>query len=98
MKKLSFQPTGSNILVKKLEGKKKTESGIILPESSNKDTPYQASVVAVGKGSFNLDGSRRKPDAVVGDTVLVEAFTGTTVILNEEEYALVAETSILGIV
>lgn len=99
MKKLSFQPTGSNILVKKLEGKKKTESGIILPENSNKDVPYQAAVVAVGKGNYNADGSRRKPDAAVGDTVLVEAYTGTVVVLNDgEEYVLVAETSILGIV
>ena len=98
MKKLSFQPTGSNLLVKKLEGKKKTESGIILPENSNKDVPYQASVVAVGKGSYNADGSRRKPDAVVGDTVLIEAFTGTLVVINDEEYALVSESSVLGIV
>jgi chaperonin GroES len=97
MSKITFKPTGINILIKKSTPKGKSKGGIILPEVSGQDTPVQAEVVAVGKGGFNVDGSRRELDVKVGDIVVVEAFTGTKVNIDEQEYLLINENNVLGV-
>lgn len=98
-KKLSLTPLGDRIVVKPAEkdGEKKLASGIIIPETVDKEKPAQGTVVAVGPGKFE-DGKRTPMQVRVGDTVLFSKYGYDEVKIGGEEYYILSEANILGIV
>ena len=95
--KVSIRPLGDKILVKRKEAAGQTASGIYLPESA-KDKPQEAEVLAIGDGKL-LDSGERAPFQVkVGDTVLLSKWGGTEVTIDDEDYLILAEDDVLGIV
>ncbi|MEO5345485.1 MAG: co-chaperone GroES [Magnetococcus sp. YQC-9] len=94
---IPFQPLHDRILVKRVEPLEKTAGGIILPDTA-KEKPLQGEVVAVGKGALRDDGSVRALEVQVGDRVLFGKYGGTDVKLQGEEYLIVREIDIMGII
>lgn len=86
-------------MVVRPEGKeeKKLPSGIIIPESADKEKPMQGEVVAVGPGKYE-DGGHLPMQVKVGDTVLFSKYGYDEVKIDGDEYYLLSESSILGIV
>jgi len=98
-KKLSLTPLGDRIVVKpsEKEGEKKLASGIIIPETVNKEKPAKGTVVAVGLGKYE-DGKRIPLQVKVGDTVLFSSYGYDEVKVEGEEYYILNESNVLGIV
>ena len=98
-KKLSLSPLGDRVVVIPAgkEGEKKLASGIIIPETVDSEKPAQGTVVAVGPGKSE-DGKRVPMQVKVGDTVIFSKYGYDEVKIEGQEYYILAESNILGIV
>ncbi len=89
-----LQPLGDRIVVKAVEQETQTKSGIYIPDSA-KERPQEGSVIAVGPGKVNDDGTRAVMDVVVGDTIIYSKFAGTEFEEDGEEFLVMRETDVL---
>ncbi|MDD2657947.1 MAG: co-chaperone GroES [Candidatus Pacebacteria bacterium] len=96
-KKLSLNSLGDRVVAKPANtgGEKKLASGIIIPETVNKEKLLSGEVVAVGPGKKNDDGKRLPIDVKVGDTVFFKKPWDEPVKVQEEEYYVLAESDII---
>ncbi len=90
----TLQPLGDRIVVKAVEQETQTKSGIYIPDSA-KERPQEGSVIAVGPGRVNDDGTRMTMDVAVGDVVIYSKFAGTEFEEDGEEYLIMKETDVL---
>jgi len=97
-KKLSLKPLGDRIVVKPSEkdGEKKLASGIIIPETVDKEKPMKGEVIAVGAGKYE-DGKRVPMQVKIGDTVLFSKYGYDEVKIDGQEYFILSESSILAV-
>jgi len=91
-----IKPLGDRIVVKRLEAEEKTAGGIVLPEAA-KEKPKQGEVVAVGPGRLNDDGETVALQVKKGDRIVFSSYAGTEVTLGDEEYLIMREEDVLGI-
>jgi len=89
-------PLRDRVLVKRLEEAEQKVGGIIVPDSA-KEKPQQAKVVAVGSGRVLDDGKRVAPSVKAGDKVLIGKWSGTEVKIDGEEYLILKEDEVLGV-
>jgi chaperonin GroES len=95
---MKIRPLGDKIIIKRDEPTSKPESGIYLPESA-KDKPKQGKVVATGNGILNKETGEYLPFSVKkGDSVLFSSYSGTEVKIDGQDYLIMTEEDILGIV
>jgi chaperonin GroES len=95
---MNVRPLGDKILVKRAEAQTKTDSGIYLPESA-KDKPKEGKVIALGQGILNKDTGKYIPFTVKkGDRIIFTSYSGTEVKLDNEEYLIMTEDDILGVI
>lgn len=94
---MKIRPLNDRILVKRLEGEGKTAGGIIIPDSA-KEKPAEGEIVAVGPGKLNDGGDRIAMDVAVGDRVLFSKYGGTEVKLDGEDFLIMREDDILGVI
>ncbi|MEX2672021.1 MAG: co-chaperone GroES [Phycisphaeraceae bacterium] len=95
---MKVKPLGDKILVKRLEAKTKTDSGIFLPDTAA-EKPQQAKVIEVGEGRLNeKTGKRHTPDVKKGDTVLLNKWGGSEIKVDGDDMLIVNEDDILAIV
>ena len=94
MKKI--KPLQDRILVKRLEEKEVKKGGIIIPDTA-KGKPQEGEVVAVGPGKVTDDGKRQPMDVKVGDKILFGKYSGSEVKLGDEEFLIMREEDVLGI-
>jgi chaperonin GroES len=95
--KASIRPLGDRVLVQRLEAEEKTAGGILLPESA-KEKPKEGRVISVGDGKMLDNGNRSTFSVKVGDRVLFSSYAGTEVKVDGQEYLIMREEDILGIV
>lgn len=98
-KKLSLKPLGDRIVVKpsEKEGEKKLASGIIIPETVDKEKPMKGEVIAVGLGKYE-DGKRVPMQLKIGDKVLFSKYGYDEVKIEGQEYYILSESSILAVI
>jgi chaperonin GroES len=94
---MKIRPLNDRILVKRLEQEAKTAGGIIIPDSA-KEKPAEGKVVAVGNGKMNEAGQRVALEVKAGDRVLFSKYGGTDVKIDGEDFLIMREDDILGIV
>ena len=95
---MAIKPLGDRILVKVLDAKEKTESGIYLPDSA-KEKPQEAEIIAVGQGKVLESGKVQAPEVKVKDKVLFGKYSGTAVSTKEGvEYLILREDDILAVI
>jgi len=92
-----IRPLGQNVLLRRLEAEATTKGGIILPDTA-KEKPREGEVLAVGEGALGKDGKRREFSVKSGDRVLFSAYAGTEVKVGGEDYMIIGEDDILGVV
>ena len=95
--KLNIKPLGDRAVVETLEKEDTTPSGLVLPETA-KERPQEGTVLAVGPGRVNDDGSRVAMDVKVGDRVLYVKYAGTEYKVNDKKYLILGEKDILAII
>lgn len=90
-------PLADRVIVKPAQAEEKTKGGIILPDTA-KEKPIEGSIVAVGPGRFSENEGKVIPMTVkVGDKVLYGKYSGTEVAIEGEEYLIMRESDIFGI-
>ena len=92
-----FTPLHDRILVKRTEEGETMRGSIIIPDSA-KEKPQQGEVIAVGKGKSNDKGETFPLDVKAGDTILFGKYSGTEIKLDGDEFLIMREEEVLGIV
>lgn len=90
------RPLRDRVMVRRLEEKEQKVGGIIVPDSA-KEKPQQAEVMAVGSGKVLDDGTKVPLSVKAGDKVLVGKWSGTDVKIDGEDYLILKEDEILGV-
>ncbi len=94
---MKIRPLQDRILVQPIRDKEVRKSGIIIPDSAQ-EKPIEGRVKAVGAGKVGEDGKRVKLDVKVGDKVLYSKYGGTEIKIEGEDFLLMREDDVLGIV
>lgn len=94
---MTFKPLGDRVLVKPVDEETQEIGGIILPDSA-KEKPQHGEVIALGTGAKDEDGNVIDFVVKVGDKVLMPKYGGTPVKLDDEEYQIMRESDILGVI
>jgi len=94
---MNIRPLGDRVVVKPLEAEETTKGGIILPDTA-KEKPQKGKVLSVGSGRILDNGTRVPLDVRDGDIVIYSKYGGTEVKIEGEEYLIVSERDILGVV
>ena len=94
---MKITPLRENVVLRRLDAEEERIGSIIVPDTA-KEKPMTAEVVAVGAGKVLKDGSRQAPEVEVGQQVLIGKYSGSEVKLDGEDYLIVREDEILGIV
>lgn len=100
MSEVTIKPLGDRVVIRPLtdeEAGTTSPSGIIIPDSATKERSDQGIVVAVGAGARNDDGERIPMDVSVGDRVVFKSWS-EKMKLGKEEYWIIAESDILGVI
>lgn len=97
MADFKIQPLGDRVIVKPREAEETTKGGIILPDTA-KEKPIEGNIVAVGPGATTDDGKKVEMNVKVGDVVLYGKYSGTEVTIEGDEYLIMRESDIFGIV
>jgi chaperonin GroES len=93
---MKFKPLKDRVLVKYSEEPEKSSGGLYIPDTA-KEKPQKGEVVAAGPGK--VDNGKTQPMGVkVGDEVLFEKYSGSKINIEEQEYLIIREDDILGIV
>ena len=94
---VSLRPLGDRVVVKALAREAVTKSGIVLPDTA-KEKPQEGQILAVGPGKVLDNGKRTALEVEVGQRVLFAKYAGTEVKIDGEEYLILRESDIMGII
>ena len=94
---MKFKPLHDRVLVKRVESDQKTAGGIIIPDTAQ-EKPMEGEVLEVGSGARDENGKLVPPDVKKGDKILFGKWSGTEVKMNGEEYLIMKESDIMGII
>ena len=94
---MKIRPLSDHILIEPLKQEEKTKSGILLPETAEKERPEQGKVIAVGAGKKTEDGKVIPLDLKEGDVVLFTKYAPNEIKIDEKEYLIAREDDILAV-
>lgn len=94
---VTIRPLYDRVIVKRVAEAEQVRGGIIIPDTA-KEKPQEGEVIAVGSGKLRDDGSRTPLDVKVGDRVLFGKYSGSEVKIDGEEFLIMREDEILGII
>jgi chaperonin GroES len=92
----TFTPLHDRVLLRRVEEGETIRGGIILPDSA-KEKPQEGEVISVGKGKSNDEGKVFPLDVKAGDRVLFGKYAGTEIKIDGEEFLILREEEVLGI-
>ena len=93
---MKIKPLHDNILVERIEREMK-KGGIIIPDTA-KEKPQQGKVIATGDGRRDEKGNRIPLEVKKGDIILFGKYSGNEIKLEENEYLIMREDDVLGII
>ncbi|MYD60299.1 MAG: co-chaperone GroES [Gemmatimonadetes bacterium] len=94
---MNVRPLSDRILVRRVDADEQVKGGIIIPDTA-KETPQEAEVVAVGPGKRNKNGDVIAPAVKSGEKILIGKYAGTEIEVDGDEYVIVNEDDVLGII
>ncbi len=97
MANFRIKPLGDRVIVKPMQAEEVTKGGIILPDTA-KEKPIEGTIVAVGPGKLSEDGKVSSMNVKEGDNVLYGKYSGTEITVDGEEYLIMRESDIFGII
>jgi chaperonin GroES len=93
----NIKPLHDRVIVKRIEEGEQVRGGIIIPDTA-KEKPQEGEVIAVGEGKRKEDGTRIPLDVQAGDRVLFGKYSGSEIKVDGEEYLIMREDDVLGII
>ena len=97
MAKLNIKPLGDKVIVKRVEAEEVTAGGIVLPDSAQ-EKPKRGTVQSVGNGRLLDNGERSVMQVKNNDEVLFTSYAGTEIKIHGDEYLIMDESDILGVI
>ena len=94
---MNIRPLHDRVIVKRVEEEKTSPGGIVITDSAT-EKPIQGEVIAVGKGKLLDSGKLSKLDLKKGDRVLFGKYSGTEVKVGGDEYLVMREDDIMGVI
>jgi chaperonin GroES len=94
---MNIRPLHDRIIIQRLDEGEQKVGGIIIPDTA-KEKPQQGKVIAAGTGKIRDDGTRQTPDVKAGDLILFGKYSGQEIRLDGEDYLIVREDEVLGII
>lgn len=94
---MKFKPLKDRVLVKYSDEPEKSTGGIYIPDTA-KEKPQKGEVIAAGPGKTTDDGKLQKMEVKVGDIVLFDKYSGSKIEIDDQEYLIIREDDILGII
>jgi chaperonin GroES len=94
---MKLRPLQDRILVQRVEEETTTKGGIIIPDTA-KEKPAEGKVIAVGNGKVGEDGKRVALEIKAGDRILFGKYSGTEVKIDGEEFLIMREDDVLGVI
>lgn len=94
---MRIKPLKDNVIIEPQSPEEVTKSGIVIPDTAEKNRPEQGVVVAVGPGKISENGDRIPLEVKKGDTVLFTKYGPNEIEINDKEYLIAKEDDILAI-
>ena len=94
---MEIRPLHDRVIVRRVEEKKTTSSGLIIPDSST-ENPSRGEVVAIGNGKVSAQGDLIPLDVKVGDTVMFGQYSGSEITVGEEKLLVMSEDEIVAVI
>ncbi|AND90422.1 MULTISPECIES: co-chaperone GroES [Bradyrhizobium] len=94
---MHFRPLHDRVLVRRIDAEEKTAGGIIIPDTA-KEKPQEGEIIAAGSGGRNEQGQLIPIDVKPGDRVLFGKWSGTEVKIDGQDYLIMKESDLLGVV
>jgi len=95
---MKIKPLSDHILIEPIKEEEKTKTGILLPETAEKERPEQGKIIAVGPGKKTKDGKFIPLDIKPGQKVLFTKYGPNEIKINDKEYLIAKEEDILAII
>lgn len=95
---MTLRPLNDRVIVKAGSKEEKTASGILLPDTVDKERPEQGKVIAIGPGRRLEDGSLAPLSVKVGDTILFKKYSPDEIKLEGQDYLVLSEGDILAVI
>jgi len=95
---MKLKPLSDRVIIEAMPQEEKTKSGIVLPETADKEKPEQGKVIAIGPGRILSDGKKAPMTVEVGDKVVFKKYGPDEVKIGDKEYLIVSEEDILAII
>jgi len=95
---MNIKPLNGYVVIKPLEAEEVTASGIVIPDTANKEKPQEGEVMAVSDTNISAEGTELPVEIKVGDKVLYGRYSGEDVKVDDVEYKIVEMTSVRAIV
>ena len=93
---MKVRPLHDRLLIRRIEETDSVKGGIIIPDTA-KEKPQEGVVIAVGNGKILDDGTRQNMEVKSGDHILFGKYSGTDIKVEDEEYLILREEEVLGI-
>ena len=97
MSTINLEPLYDKVVIKPAPAETKTKSGIVLPDTAEKEKPQKGEIIAVGRGKY-IDGKLIRPQVKIGDNVLYKKYGPDEINIDGEEYLIGSEEDILAII
>jgi chaperonin GroES len=94
---MHFRPLHDRVLVRRIDAEEKTAGGIIIPDTA-KEKPQEGEIIATGPGGRSEQGQLIPIDVKPGDLVLFGKWSGTKVKIDGQDYLIMKESDLLGVV
>ena len=94
----NIRPLHDRVIIRRIEeSSNQTAGGLFIPDTA-KEKPQEGEVIAAGEGKYKEDGTRQPLDVKAGDRILFGKYSGSEIKLDGEEYLIMREDEILGII
>jgi chaperonin GroES len=94
---MKIKPLNDNVIVKPVTREEVTKSGIVLPDTVDKERPEKGEVVAVGEGKLLDNGQRATMSVKIGDKVMFKKYSPDEIKVDDVEYLVISQNDILAI-
>jgi len=95
---MQLRPIGDHLVVKAVAAEEKSASGIIIPETVDKERPERGEILAVGPGRLLENGTRAVLDLKVGETVIFKKYAPDEVKIDGQEYLIIRQEDVMAVV
>jgi chaperonin GroES len=96
--RIKIKPLGGNILVEPVSEESKTDSGIVLPDTVDKEKSQKGKIISLGTGKVTSAGRKIPNNVKVGDIVIFKKYSPDEVEIDDKEYLIMSEEDILAVI